>query len=133
MLYGKSIPTNLQPGDLVSVSGTTKVYNGILEIVVDSITKVGTKQPKAVETKKVEIKHLSNLVKVQGTVKNVSKDTVIIDTGEAEVKIFVKSATGISLSEIKQGMKLTVTGIVSLYKDELEILPRYQEDIVIEK
>lgn len=133
MLYGKSIPTNLQPGDLVSVSGTTKVYNGILEIVVDSITKVGTKQPKAVETKKVEIKHLSNLVKVQGTVKNVSKDTVIIDTGEAEVKLFVKSATGISLSEIKQGMKLTVTGIVSLYKDELEILPRYQEDIVIEK
>lgn len=133
MLYGKSIPTNLQPGDLVSVSGTTKVYNGILEIVVDSITKIGTQQPKTVETKKVEMKHLSNLVKVQGTVKNVSKDTVIIDTGEAEVKLFVKSATGISLSEINQGMKLTVTGIVSLYKDELEILPRYQEDIVVEK
>ncbi len=133
MLYGKSIPTNLRPGDLVSVSGTTKVYNGVLEIVVDSITKIGTQQPKAVETKKVEMKHLSNLVKVQGRVKNVSKDTIIIDTGEAEIKIFVKSTTGISLSEIKQGMKLTVTGIVSLYKDELEILPMYQEDIVIEK
>lgn len=133
MLYGKSIPTSLRPGDLVSVSGTTKVYNGILEIVVDSITKIGTQQPKTVETKKVEMKHLSNLVKVQGTVKTVSKDTVIINTGEAEIKIFVKSTTGISLSEINQGMKLTVTGIVSLYKDELEILPRYQEDIVVEK
>ncbi|MGC8821091.1 MAG: hypothetical protein ACP5PP_08355 [Fervidobacterium sp.] len=129
MLYGKSIPTTLQVGDLVSVSGTTKMYNGVLEILVDNISKVGSKQPKPVEVKKVETSHLSNLVSVQGVVKSISKDTIILDTGESDVKVYVKSATDINLSNISQGDTVSIVGIVSLFKNELEVLPRSQEDI----
>lgn len=131
MLYGKSIPNTLQIGDVVTVSGTTKIYNGILEIVVDSITKVSTGSAKAIEVKSVSREMLSNLVKVTGSVKSVSKDTIIVNTGESDVKIYIKASTGITTEKIKEGSKISVIGIVSLFKDELEILPRISSDLIV--
>lgn len=131
MLYGKSIPNTLQIGDVVTVSGTTKVYNGIPEIVVDSITKVGTNSVKVLEVKSLSKEMLSNLVKVTGNVNSVSKDTIVINTGESDVKIYIKASTGISTAKIKEGSKMTIIGIVSLFKEELEVLPRSESDLIV--
>lgn len=132
MLYGRSIPSDLKVGDIVEVSGTTKIYNGILEIVVDNVTKVGVAQvvkPKEVEL--LDISDLSNLVRISGTIKSVSKDTLILETPKGTVKVYIKSATGIDMSNLKVGQAVQVVGIVSLFKNELELLPRFRDDIVV--
>lgn len=132
MLYGRSIPSDLKVGDVVEVSGTTKIYNGILEIVVDNVTKIGTSQvikPKDVEV--LDIRDLSNLVRVYGTVKSSSKDTLILENSRGTIKIYIKAATGIDVSKFQVGQVLEVVGIVSLFKNELELLPRSTNDIVV--
>lgn len=132
MLYGRSIPSDLTVGDVVEVSGTTKIYNGILEIVVDKIAKLGLSQ--VVEAKEVElldISDLSNLVRVRGTIKSLSKDTLMLQTAKGTVKIYIKSATGIDISKLEVGQEVEVVGIVSLFKNELELLPRFRTDVVV--
>jgi len=129
MLYGRSIPTSLNVGDIVVVSGSTKVYNNILEIVVDSITVVGKGNVRPVELKSLDKSYLSNLVFVTGTVESVGKDNFIVNAGAFKVKVYIKSATGISLAGISEGKTVRVTGILTLYKDELEIQPLKQADI----
>jgi len=129
MLYGRSIPATLKVGDVVSVSGSTKVYNGILEIVVDSVTVVGSAKVQPVELKELSDAYMSNMVYVVGTVENVAKDNFIVNTGNLKVKIYIKSATGISLTGIAEGKKVKVTGILTLFKGEYEIQPISQVDI----
>ncbi|MGC9772559.1 hypothetical protein [Fervidobacterium islandicum] len=129
MLYGRSIPTTLKVGDVVSVTGSTKVYNGILEIVVDSVTVVGNAKVEPVELRELSDKYMSNLVYVIGTVENVAKDNFIVNTGNFKVKVYIKAATGISLANISEGTKVKVTGILTLFKGEYEIQPIQQSDI----
>lgn len=131
MLYGRSIPTSLNVGDVVLVSGSTKVYNGILEIIVDSVTVVGKAAVKPVVLEELSDRYLSNLVTVEGVVESVAKDNFILDTGKFKVKIYIKSATGISLAQISEGKTVKVTGILTLFRNELEIQPRSQDDIVV--
>ncbi|ANE42327.1 hypothetical protein IM42_01485 [Fervidobacterium sp. SC_NGM5_O18] len=131
MLYGKSIPTSLNVGDTVIVSGSTKVYNNVLEIVVDNITVVGKGTVKPVELKLLDKSYVSNLVYVTGTVESIGKDNFIVNTGAFKVKVYIKSATGISLVGISEGKTVKVTGILTLFKDELEIQPLKQADIVV--
>ncbi|MFN3328322.1 MAG: hypothetical protein ACK40U_05620 [Fervidobacterium pennivorans] len=64
--------------------------------------------------------------------KSVSKDTLILENDDGETKVYVKASTGIRLNESLVGKTISVTGIVSLFKGEFELLPRFQEDIKIE-
>lgn len=129
MLYGKSLPTDLKVGDTVSVSGSTKIYNGILEIIVDSVTRIGSGKVTPKYTDSVNEEFLSDLVSITGTVKNISKDTIIVETKKDTVKVYIKSATGISISNLEVGKTIEVLGIVSLFKNEYEVLLRFQSDI----
>jgi len=132
MLYGRSIPSDLTVGDVVEVSGTTKIYNGILEIVVDKIFKLELSQVvKAKEVELLDISDLSNLVRVRGTIKSLSKDTLVLQTAKGTIKIYIKSATGIDISKLEVGQNVEVIGIVSLFKNELELLPRFRTDVVV--
>lgn len=131
MVYGYSIPEDLQIGEVVVVQGTSKLWYGITEIVADSVEKVGTAQPVVVHLKSLSRDQLSNLVMVEGRVVGKGQYDFMVDTGTFKIKVYIKKGTNISLSAVKEGAKVRVTGILSLYQNELEILPRMQSDILV--
>jgi len=130
MVYGSAIPADLQVGDVVVVQGASKVWYGITEIVADSVEKVGSAQPRIIPLPSPSREYLSNLVMVVGSVVSKGEYDFIVDTGGYRIRVYIKKGTNIDLSRIVVGAKVRVTGILSIYKGELEILPRRQSDIV---
>jgi len=130
MVYGSAIPADLQIGDVVVVQGSSKVWYGITEIVADSVEKAGSARPQVIRLSSPSKEYLSNLVMVTGSVVSKGKYDFIIDTGNYRIKVYIKKGTNIDLSRIVEGARVQVMGILSIYKGELEILPRTQSDIV---
>ncbi|RKX44217.1 MAG: DNA-binding protein, partial [Thermotogae bacterium] len=130
MVYGSAIPADLQVGDVVVVQGASKVWYGITEIVADSVEKAGSAQPRIIPLPSPSREYLSNLVMVVGSVVSKGEYDFIVDTGGYRIKVYIKKGTNIDLSRIVVGAKVRVTGILSIYEGELEILPRRQSDIV---
>ncbi|MCA9392488.1 hypothetical protein KC614_04825, partial [candidate division WWE3 bacterium] len=55
------------------------------------------------------------------------------DDGSGVVRVYIKDSTVIDKPYMRVGYYARVAGIVSQYKDEYRILPRYQEDVVVSK
>ena len=47
MIYAPGLTEEINIGDVVVVTGKSKLWNGIVEIVADHVEKVGTATPKA--------------------------------------------------------------------------------------
>ncbi len=125
---------NLQLGDIVKITGTIDMYNGKKEIKPLSVSDVvfvssGTPvQPLSIEIAGVE-DHLGQLVKVSGTISGLHSGYFYLNGSGSSVKIYIKSDTGISLSNISNGDLVEVTGIADVYRTTKEIMPRFQSDI----
>uniref|UniRef100_A0A7C5U6E2 Nucleotide-binding protein n=1 Tax=Fervidobacterium nodosum TaxID=2424 RepID=A0A7C5U6E2_9BACT len=146
MLYG-NLP-ELKIGDVVKVTGKTKLYYGILEILPDKIEVIGKEQVQPVnlnkifeeEAKKGQItkqkigelfnNNMSRLVSVSGVISDIQAYQFIVKTDYFDILIYIRKEANISTKELKKGDKVTVNGIMYLYKDTFEILPRFQADIV---
>ncbi|WP_448377179.1 nucleotide-binding protein [Fervidobacterium sp.] len=130
MLYGKVLPVDLKIGDVVKVVGKTKVYYGILEIIPDKVEVIGSATPTAVELKDADFKkYLSNLVVVTGTVSSVEKYQFKVKTDKLEILVYIRKEVPFKVDTLKVGDRVSVTGIMYLYKDIYEILPRSPQDI----
>ncbi|MFN6991307.1 MAG: nucleotide-binding protein [Fervidobacterium sp.] len=145
MLYG-NLPS-LKIGDVVKVTGKTKLYYGILEILPEKVEVIGTTQVVPVdinklfeeEAKKGEINDkkvkellnrvMSQLVVVNGTITDISGYQFTLKTDYFEILIYLRKEANVSTKQLSKGDKVTVMGIMYLYKDTFEILPRFQEDI----
>lgn len=131
MIYAPALTEELNVGDVVIVSGKSKLWNGIIELVADQVEKVGTATPKADVLTSLSKTFISSLVYVEGVVKEKNTYDFMVDTGDFLIKVYIKKGTNIDLSSIQVGTKVKVTGILSTYQGEYEILPRWQEDIEI--
>lgn len=131
MIYAPSYTESVNLGEVVEVTGSTKLWNGMVELVATQVKKLGTGQPTADVLMSLSKTALGSLVYVEGTVKNKGNFDFIVDTGDFSVKVYLTKGTNINISNISNGTKVKVTGILSLYNGEYEILPRSQDDIVI--
>lgn len=72
------------------------------------------------------------LVTIEGKVVDKKGDSFFLDYGgPSEAKVTVKSTTDIKKPILEDSQLVRVTGIVSQSGDKYQILPRYQEDIVL--
>ncbi len=130
MLYGNLLPVDLKVGNVVKVVGKTKVYYGILEIIPDKVEVIGSATPTAVELKDADFKkYLSNLVVFTGTVSSVDKYEFKVKTDSFEILVYIRKEVPFKVETLKVGDKVSVTGVMYLYKDTYEILPRMPQDI----
>jgi lysyl-tRNA synthetase class II len=73
------------------------------------------------------------LVAVSGTVLQISGRNIIIDDGEAEVKVYINSQIEFKDIGVKAGDKVAITGIVGKTASGYRLLPRDLADIKVEK
>ncbi|AKI96857.1 hypothetical protein [Kosmotoga pacifica] len=133
MIWGRNA-AGLKAGDEVIISGYTKEYYGIVEIVVDSVDRIASgKKVPVITPKVIDIfsgKYESAFVKVTGKVIETSKYSIVIRDDTANIKIYAKKGTNVSFENVSFGDIVTVYGIVSQFQGEWEIIPRSQSDVV---
>lgn len=138
-----SIQTNLElaPQDHVRVTGTLADSFGLLILVVDDVDDVvacgrGPRiEPRRVSTAAVSEATEGLLISVKGTVTQAPFSDLpygyklAVNDGSGEVLIFVNVETGIDLSGLSLGQRVSVTGFSSQFDDHYEIDPRAPSDI----
>ncbi|MBP6942794.1 MAG: lamin tail domain-containing protein [Candidatus Buchananbacteria bacterium] len=124
-------------GNPIEVTGTVSETNGERRIKIASRSDIsvtaGTTMPSSTKLAIAEVAEaqLGMLVTVSGElIEHKSANLVIADNG-TELAIAIKEATEIKTTELKDGMLLEVTGILSSTKAGLRLLPRQQSDIVV--
>ncbi len=126
-------------GDLVTVKGTIKLYNGLLEIdPVASVTRVdaGTvPAPEAVATNSVADTQ-GQLIQVSGSVTlgtppvpGASNFTFSINDGSGSVNVFIDKDTSIDMRGFTTGQQVRIVGLSNNY-NAAQVMPRYQSDVV---
>ncbi|KAF2962248.1 nucleotide-binding protein [Fervidobacterium sp. 2310opik-2] len=148
MVYG-NLPT-LKLGDVIKITGKTKLYYGILEILPDKIEVIGKSEVKPVNLNELFNKLaeqnggkvsqqkigeafnsvMSMLVTLEGTISSIQGYQFTVKTEYFEILIYLRKEANVSTKDLKVGDKVSVTGIMYLYKDTFEILPRNQQDVV---
>ncbi len=127
---------DLQVGDLVEIVGRTSEIGGEKRILLsqaDDLKVIGRQEeeqePLIVSTADVGEPIEGYLVSVEGRVTDTSGNVFYLDDGSGEVKIYIKSSTGIKKPKIKKGDWMTVTGQVSRTSSGYRVLPRFQSDV----
>jgi DNA/RNA endonuclease YhcR with UshA esterase domain len=123
-------------GDRVRLAGKLSSIGGEARIRVSSssgIEKVGVGELTVHEMETGEIGEEEEgwLVRVSGEVSRTSGSTFYVDDGSGEVRVYIKSSTGIEKPKMKKGMAVRVTGVVSETSSGYRILPRLQEDVEV--
>lgn len=70
-------------------------------------------------------------IKIKGKVSQTSGSTFIVEEGGNQIKVIIKSGTGIKKPKMHKGDMVEISGIVSQYKDEYRILPIEAGDVKI--
>lgn len=147
MIYG-NLP-ELKLGDVVKVTGKTKLYYGILEILPDKIEVIGQEEVKSISLNELFDKAskstnltsqkiddllnscMSMLVNVEGTVSDIQKNQFTVKTDYFSILVYIRKEANMSINFLKVGDRVSVTGIMYLYSYMFEILPRNQNDLVV--
>ena len=122
-------------GDTITVTGTMTSSLGEARIKIAAATDVVMKshgtppQPHAVSTGEIGERLEGSLVLIQGTVTKTSGATFYVDDGSGEIKVFIKSATGIDKPRMRRGNLVTIIGVVSQTTTGYRVLPRFQDDV----
>jgi DNA/RNA endonuclease YhcR with UshA esterase domain len=125
----------LSEGDRVRVTGQLWDYYGEREIRVaepGDIQRLGEGEPlepTMIKTGEVDEAHEGLLVQIVAEITGWGRSALYLDDGSGEAKVYIKEATGIERPWVEEGEIYSVVGIVSQYKEEHELLPRYQSDI----
>jgi DNA/RNA endonuclease YhcR with UshA esterase domain/uncharacterized protein YdeI (BOF family)/methionine-rich copper-binding protein CopC len=129
-------------GDVVTVKGTVKVYNGITEL--DPVTSVVVEGPGTVPTPTVTVTNPTvlagtqgKLIQVEGTIRTPNTPpapgaahyTLYINDGSGEVTVYVYKLTNIDMRAFTNGKFMRIIGISTAYGSSPQIQPRYQYDI----
>lgn len=129
--YAQDFP-ELAVGNHVTVSGTKSESrneariktSSASDIVVNGDAEV-TATPAAALDESVE----GMLVSVSGLVTARSSDEMTIDDS---TRVLVRENVNVDMSRVEDGASVTVTGVASQSNDEYRLLPRSDDDVVIE-
>jgi len=123
-------------GDRLSVRGKVSEYFGEKRILVSSVDDLNvidntTLEPLTLNSEELKSGNIGRYIQFQGQVvdKSGTKLTLVDDFGE--VVMVLKANTGISSKKLEVGDNISVKGILSQYKEEVRILPRTLDDIII--
>ena len=138
---GSTALPSIALGDVVQVTGTLKLYNGLLEIdPLTGVSKHGTAPvpaPLFVGTGNVDATQ-GWLIRVSGTATfattpptpGASDWSFTLNDGSGAVKIFVDKDTRIDMRAYKTGDVLTIIGFSGNYNGA-QVMPRYQSDVMV--
>lgn len=138
-ISNKSSP-DLKVGDEVQVTGSLSSYHAEIRITDETEDKIGNTDPPTAKDVKIEEftqDSVGSLITINGTVTKTSGNTIHINDGTGEIKVYIKDSTGIERPPCRKGYYAKITGILSVWdtNDEGEpnyrLLPRYQEDVWI--
>lgn len=126
----------LKQGQKVKILGDISEYYQEKRIKIFSaqdITQNGESEikPLAIKTSEAGENLEGRLVEVKGEVVETSGSTFYLDDGSGKLKIYLKESAAIEKPKFKKGFQLSVSGILSQYKETYRLLPRQTEDINI--
>ncbi len=134
--YKKDFPV-LRIGDYIEVAGELAQTQGELRIKTknkDDIKILEANQQAlslALKADEIGEGNIGQLLTISGEITDKKSTSLYIDDGSDEIFVYIKSNTGISLKDFSVGQKVMVTGILSKTQTGLRLLPRCQEDIVL--
>lgn len=122
-------------GDMIEVTGEVTVAYGETRLKTNSRADMivrgqdGEIIPQEVEIIAIDKTFEGAFVKVNGEITEVKTNFMYIDDGTSEIKVVLKSGTGIVKDNIFVGKKVSLKGIISAAQGVYQISPRSPEDI----
>ncbi len=129
----------LNSGDFVEIIGKTSEANNEKKINIYSANDVEIldadfpPEPKIIKTGEINEALEGSLVKIEGQVSRSAGNVFYVNDGSGEIKIYIRSTTGIKKPKTSKGTWVAITGIVSETSTGYRILPRFQEDVLVGK
>jgi len=133
----KEAQSTLKHGHRISVRGTTQEAYNEYYVKVDKwqdMSVLGEEvlpDPLRVESGDVGEDVEGRVVFINGKVTATSGNTFFINDGSGDAKVYIKSSTNIQKPKMRVGYYSAITGIVSQYKDDYRIMPRFQHDVIV--
>lgn len=133
--FSKKDFPNLKLGDEIEVTGKISERSGEKKINIADKTDIKiissgrNRSPAEIKTGDVKENFEGSLVRMYGQITKQSGNTIYIDDGSGEIKIYIQKTTGIKKPEWKKGDWVTITGIVGQTSTGYRVMPRYQEDL----
>ena len=133
--YKKEFP-DLRIGDYIEVEGELSLVAGERRLktkTIDDFKIIRHGEPpaaQAITCEKINEESVGQLVSISGEVVERKSSIVYLDDGTDEIRLYLKSATGINPNNFKEGDIIQAAGIVSLTKSGLRIMPRSPDDII---
>ena len=130
---------DVKKGDRVVAMGELSEAYSEMYIKVSAVDSIEVKKygesikAKLAKTSEVNESLEGQLITVNGTVAETAGSTFYVNDGSGKVKIYIKDSTNIDKPYMRKGYYTKVTGVVSQYKDDYRILPRYQSDLIVSK
>jgi DNA/RNA endonuclease YhcR with UshA esterase domain len=132
---GKFPPIKL--GDRVNVRGRVISSFGEREVSIESLENLRVLGPGSapaatvLKTGDVTTAYEGLLVQLTGFVTSVKGRDIYLDDASGEIHIYVDSTTRIKIPHLARGDVLRVIGVVSRFSGVPEILPRFQDDLLV--
>ncbi len=127
----------INSGDFVEIIGKTSEANKEKKINIYSANDIEIldadipPEPKIIKTGEINEMLEGSLVKIEGQVSRSAGNVFYVNDGSGEIKIYIRSATGIKKPKTSKGAWVAIAGIVSETSTGYRILPRFQEDILV--
>jgi DNA/RNA endonuclease YhcR with UshA esterase domain len=134
--YKATFP-EMQIGDVISVTGELSTVRGESRLKISdtsAITEQNDRQDIQMEPLNLtELKneHVGSLVQVTGMMQSKTSNKLILEHSGETLTVHLGSNGMINTEIYQRGDELVVTGILSVYDDNLRIRPRSQDDIVV--
>jgi len=126
----------LKIGDIVEVNGETSESQGEKRIKIKTREDVTILENLILpEIPMLEISEISDdlaggLVSVAGEIIDKQSNSLILSDENGEIKIYLNKGLNFDSSILKEGYRLTVTGIIRKDKDGLRLVPRTNSDVL---
>ena len=125
-------------GQMITVTGMVRLKQGRRYVAADGKSiqlgaSDGSAQPLKISTDDVGAEQADQLVHVKGVVGLASGNSMEIDDGSGPVSVYIKSSTGIVRPKVKAGDTVDVVGIVSVTTSGARVLPRFTNDVHVER
>ncbi|MFA5134157.1 MAG: lamin tail domain-containing protein, partial [Patescibacteria group bacterium] len=123
-------------GDYVEATGVVSLANGIKRVNIknrdglDILSVSNPTEPNLLSFSELDDSRLGSLVKVGGEITEIKSSLMYIDDGEMELAVYFKKGAKIDKSEFAEGETVEVAGILEKSKDELQVWPRSDDDII---
>lgn len=130
---------DLEIGDIIKVFGKLSETSGekrikiLAEDDIQFIESYSLPQPEEVLTGEISDDYEGGLVYVQADLIDKKSTSWYLDDDSGEIRVYISSKTGIEKPIVELGQQVLVIGIISETKSGFRLLPRFDEDIVVEK